>query len=225
MQLFLTSVSDGVKSIDYLKEAINERTQLVVLPLAHDFKYISCSEDIRIHYDRNYLNEYSIYWRTVRPFIDIGINPDRINVIDVYSDPIELIKMKLTGDNTIVYLPGGFPENIVATLKRFKLTEIIKHCKIVVGESAGSMIWSKRYFVYPDADYKKYKCYKGLKLIKDFVILPHYNKDNVDAILESSRRFKMFHREKVYLLEDGGWIWYDTEQRKIIRQRKCGLYR
>ncbi len=226
MQLFLTSVSGGVNSIQYLKDNINSQTQLVVLPFANHFDYLSCGEDLYNHFDRDVSNEDSIYWRTVRPFIDIGINPDRIVVINRFKDHVNLIKHKLLADNTIVYLPGGFPENIVRILKDHKLTDTIKQCKIVVGESAGSMFWSRRYFVYPDNDYPRYKCYRGIKMIKDFVIIPHYNKNDKKIrknIIVATRRFKKLHREKVYLIEDGGWVWYDTESKKVVDYKDCDI--
>ena len=224
MQLFLTSVSSGVNSIDYLKENINTQTQLVVLPFANHFEYLSCGEDVYRHFDRDVLNKQSIYWQTVKSFIDIGINPDRIVIINRFKDPIKLIKHKLLSENTIVYLPGGFPENIVKILKEMRLTEVIKQCNIVVGESAGSMFWSKRFFVYPDNDYPKYKCFRGIKLIKNFVFIPHYNDEDIDQavnVLDATYKFKKFHREKVYLVRDGGYVWYDTEKRKIIEYKNC----
>jgi peptidase E len=226
MQLFLTSVSSGVESIDYLKENINDRTQLIILPLAHDFNYIKDTEGVYKHYDRDLFNKESIYWRTAKPFIDIGINPDRIVVINIYADPIPLIKQKLLADNTIVYLPGGFPENIVKLLNEFRLIETIKQCKIVVGESAGSMFWCKKFFVYPDHDYKKYKTFRGINMTKGFVIIPHYNEeDNKQAqkILASTRKFKKFHKEKVFLIKDGGWVWYDHDKKKIIAYKDCSI--
>lgn len=226
MQLFLTSVAEGVESIQYLKDNINERTQLVVLPFAHDFDYINKPEDVYIHYDRNPFNEHSIYWRTVKPFINIGINPDRIVVVNIFADPIELIKQKLLADNTIVYLPGGFPENIVALLREFRLVETIKQCKIVVGESAGSMFWSKRFFVYPDNDYTRYRVFKGIKFIKDFVIIPHYNPWDMEQrikIIDSAKKFKRLRREKVYLISDGGWVWYDSDSKKVKQFMYCKI--
>lgn len=226
MQLFLTSVSGGVESIDYLKQIINDQTKLIVLPFANHFDYLSCGEDIYKYFDRNPLNKDSIYWQTVRPFIDIGINPDRIVIINRFKDHVNLIKYKLLDDNTIVYLPGGFPENIVSILKELGLTEVIKQCKTVVGESAGSMFWSKRFFVYPDNDYPRYKCFRGIKLIKDFVIIPHYNKEDKRMrrnIHGAVRRFKKLHREKVYLIEDGGWVWYNTRSKKVVDYNKCKI--
>jgi peptidase E len=224
MQLFLTSVSSGVETIEYLRGIINSNTQLVVLPFAHHFDYLSCNEDVYNHYDRNPFNKESIFWRTVRPFIDIGINPDRIVVINRFDAPINFIKQKLLADNTIVYLPGGFPENIVQILRELRLIEVIKQCKIVVGESAGSMFWSKKFFVYPDQDYPKYKCFRGIKMIKNFTIIPHYNDQDIDYainVLDATIKFKKFHRETVYLIKDGGWVWYDSDKRCVIDYKDC----
>ena len=219
MQLFMTSVSSGVSSISYLKDNINNETKLVVLPFAHHFDYLSCREDVYNHYDRDPLNKESIFWKTVRPFIDIGINPDRISIINHFDDPIGLIKHKLLADNTIIYLPGGFPENIVKILKKLGITETIKKCKIVVGESAGSMFWNRTFFVYPDHDYRKYQCYRGINLTKKIAILPHYNEENKQVVLSAVRRFKKFHKQSVFLIKDGGWVWYDSKLKKIVEYK------
>ena len=216
MQLFMTSVSSGVETIGYLKNIVNSETKLVILPFAHHFDYISCKEDVYNHYDRDPLNKDSIFWKTSRPFIDIGINPDRISVINRFDDPIGLIKHKLLSDNTIVYLPGGFPENIVKILKELGISETIKKCKIVVGESAGSMFWNRTFFVYPDQDYRKYQCYRGIGLTKKIVILPHYNNENKKTVLGAVKRFKKFHKQSVFLIKDGGWVWYDSNSKKVI---------
>lgn len=223
MQLFLTSVSSGVSSIKYLKENINTETKLVVCPFAHHFEYLSCAEDVYNHYDRDITNKESIYWRTVEPFINIGVNPDRISVINHFADPIGLIKHKLLDSNTIIYFPGGFPENIVKIIRELRLVETVKQSKIVVGESAGSMFWSKKFFVYPDQDYKKYKCFRGIGFIKKFVILPHYSQEayNFMDIINSTCKFKKFHKEKVFLVKDGGYVWYDSDVNKVIEYENC----
>lgn len=223
MQLFLTSVSSGVSSIKYLKENINTETKLVVCPFANHFDYLSCAEDVYNHYDRDITNKESIYWKTVKPFIDIGINPDRITIINHFDDPIGLIKHKLLDDNTVIYFPGGFPENIVKIIRELRLVETVKHCKLVVGESAGSMFWSKKFFVYPDQDYKKYKCFRGIGFIKNFVVLPHYSQEayNFMDMINSTRKFKKFHREKVFLMKNGGYIWYDSNENKIVDHKDC----
>lgn len=222
MNLFLTSVADGVNSIEALKESINGRTKLIILPFAHDFEWLSCAEDVYEKYDRCPKATQSIFWKTVKPFTDIGIDPRNIVVINHFADPIELIKHKLLADNTIVFLPGGRPENIMKILRRLDLIKTIKKCKTVVGESAGAMIWSKYFFVYPDADYPKYQKFKGLGLIKNCVFIPHFDIYGIkEHILKAARRFTWTHREDIYLTEDGGWIHYDTIVKKICRRYRA----
>ena len=82
MNLFLTSVADGIRTIDALKMLINGRTKLVILPFAHDFKWLASAEDVYEKYDRCHRNTQSIFWKTVKPFIDIGIDPNNIVVIN-----------------------------------------------------------------------------------------------------------------------------------------------
>ena len=217
MNLFLTSVADGdtLRKINALKNQINGKTKLVILPFAHDSKWLSCAEDVWEKYDRCPKATNSIFHRTVKPFTDIGIDVRNIVVINHFADPIELIKHKLLADNTIVFLPGGRPENIMRILKRLRLVNTIKQCKTVVGESAGAMIWSKHFFVYPDQDYSKYACYKGLGLTKNCVVLPHYV-CGASHIVRCCRRFSWLHRDSICLVQDGGWIHYNTDKNRYM---------
>lgn len=225
MNLFLTSTADGVRTIPGLKCLINGRTKLVILPFAHDFNWLSCAEDVWEKYDRCPKAENSIFWKTVRPFIDIGIDVRNIVVINHFADPVSLIKQKLLADNTIVFLPGGRPENIMKTLKALTLTETIKRCKTVVGESAGSMIWSKYYFVYPDQDYKRYQKFKGLGITKNCVFIPHFKITEYNKhILRCCRRFSWLHKDTIRLVEDGGWIYYNTQIDTIVERNKTIRY-
>ena len=225
MDLFLTSVSESVKDIPALKKLINKNTKLIVLPFAHDFKWLASAEDVYKKYSRDYNSTESIFYKTVKPFTDIGIDLNNIIVINRFTDPIKLIKYKLLSDNTIVFLPGGRPENIMIILKELNLINTIKKCNVVVGESAGSMIWSKHYFVYPDPDYDRYRCFKGLGLIKNCVFIPHCTKDNYKHIIESARKFTKFHRrEPIYLVDDGGWIHYN-KQKEIVGYNKAIRYK
>ncbi len=224
MDLFLTSVCEEIKNIDSLKEQINGRTKLIVLPFAHDFEWLSCAEDVYEKYDRCPMAENSIFHRTVRPFIDIGIDINNIVVINRFADPIPLIKHKLLSPNTIVYLPGGRPENIMTILKELDLIDVIKQCEIIVGESAGSMIWSKNYFVYPDQDYPKYRRFKGLGLIKNCVIIPHYDFKIRDRILACARKFSWIYKDRIYMVKDNGWVFYNTIVDKIVQSKNAVLY-
>ena len=207
MKYYLTSVASCLDSIESFKSLINKDTRLVILPFSYHYDYINCAEDIWNHFDRNPLNTDSIYWSTVKPFIDAGIDSEKITVLNQFADTKEYMKFKLTRPNTIVYLPGGHPENIVENVLEYDLLKTLKQCEVIVGESAGSMAPFKEFFVYPDQDYPKYKRFKGLGLFKKRItVIPHFNLQN-PGILESCHKFlKRRRRAKIYCIKDGGYI-------------------
>jgi peptidase E len=225
MKLFLTSVANNcLEYIESFKEIINSQTNLVILPFSYSKNYINSSEDIINHFDRDINNKDSIYWKTAAPFINAGINPDKISVVNQYNDPIELIKHKITRDNTVVYLPGGYPENIVENIYKYDLIEAIKSCKIIVGESAGSMCVFNDFFVYNDYyDYEEYDEYKGLNLLNKATLIPHLNREDYE-MLYACGRFKKNHRTtKVYCIEDGGYMIYNNN--KLVKTHKTYIYK
>lgn len=225
MNLYLTSVCEGIENIDSLKRQINSQTKLIILPFAHDFEWLSCAEDVWEKYDRCPQATNSIFYKTVKPFIDIGVNINNIVVVNRFTDPVPLIKHKLLTKNTIVYLPGGRPENIIQILRELDLVDTIKQCRTIVGESAGSMIWSKNFFVYPDNDYPKYKRFKGLGVIKNCVVIPHYDLSIRDCIISCARKFSWVSKDKIYMIKDGGWIVYNTIVDRILQYKDAFLYR
>ena len=205
MKLYLTSVSSCLSEIESFKSLINRQTKLVILPFSYHKKYINCAEDIWYHFDRE-PNPDSIFWTTARPFIDAGIDPNNITVINQYTDNIAYIKYKLTRENTIVYLPGGYPENIVENIMKYDLLDTIKQCEVIVGESAGSMAPFKEFFVYKDQDYAGYKKFKGLNLVKGMTFVPHVTLSN-PFIFSACRRFKKQRRKTIiFCAMDGGYV-------------------
>jgi peptidase E len=206
MKLYLTSVSKCLYEIESFKSLINKDTKLVILPFSYHKDYINKCEDIWLHFSREPNNPDSIFWSTVRPFIDAGIDPENITVINQYSDNIAYIKYKLTRENTIVYLTGGYPENIVENMHKYDLLDTIKQCEVIVGESAGSMAVFKEFFVYKDPDYTGYKKFKGLNLIKGMTFIPHLVLSN-PFIFEACRKFKKQRRNTtIFCVKDGGYV-------------------
>ncbi len=207
MKYYLTSVASCLSSIESFKNLINKDTRLVVLPFSYHYDYINCAEDIWNHFDRDINNMDSIYWKTVKPFIDAGIDPDKITILNQFTDTIEYMKFKLTRPNTIVYLPGGYPENIVEYVLEYDLLKTLKQCEVIVGESAGSMAPFKEFFVYPDKDYPKYKRFKGLKLIKKkMTVIPHFDLQNKEILESCIEYLKHRRRTKICCIKDGGYI-------------------
>ncbi len=223
MKLFLTSVASCLDSIDSFKKLLNSQTRLVVLPFSYHEDYINCADDIYMHFDRCPSNKESIYWSTVRPFIDAGISSEKITIINQFVDTPQYIKYKLSRPNTVVYLPGGYPEKIVQNIIDYDLYNAIRECEIIVGESAGSMAPFADFFVYKDPDYPRYKRYKGLNLVRNMTFIPHFEFSN-KYVLDACRRFNK-HRPKVkiFCVMDGGYLVIDNG--KLVDYEKayiCG---
>ena len=222
MKMFLTSVRTCVESIPEFKALLNRSTKLVILPISYHKDYINSADDVIKHFDRNPFNKESIFYETVRPFIDAGIDEDNIVVLNPWVETPAYIEYKTVKDNTILYLPGGYPEIIAEHVKRFKLLRAIKGAKVIVGESAGSMVISKDFFVYPDQDYNEYKAYKGLGLKRNIAIIPHYEKLNKE-IIKACDQFERKHPfTKIYCIKDGGYIIIDN--RRIVKKFKTIRY-
>ena len=129
--------------------------------------------------------------------------------------------------NTLVYFPGGFPENIVTIVKKLGIRDaLLETNNVVIGASAGAMLWSHKFFVWKDGDYDKYKSFKGLKVIKDFCIVPHFVASiNSIHVNRACRRFKRMNpRKTIYLMQDGGYIIYDKQTQQIINKHMTLIY-
>ena len=222
MKMFLTSVRTCVESIPEFKELLNRNTKLVILPISYHKDYINSAEDVIKHFDRNPFNKESIFYETVRPFIDAGITEEQIVVLNPWADTLTYMEYKLSMPNTIVYLGGGYPEIIVEHIKRFKLLKAIRQCEVIVGESAGSMVISRNFFVYKDQDYEQYRTFKGLGLKNNIAMIPHYKPLNQD-ILSACHKFSRKHPlTTIYCVEDGGYL--IIENRRVVKAVKSCKY-
>lgn len=222
MKMFLTSVRTCVGDIPEFKALLNRDTKLVILPISYHKDYINNASDVIKHFDRNPFNEESIFYETVRPFIDAGITEEQIVVLNPWGDPQGYIEHRITSENTILYLPGGYPEIIAENVKKFKLLKAIKQAKVIVGESAGSMVVSKNFFVYRDQDYSGYKAFKGLGLKNNIAIIPHFTQENKNIRL-ACERFALRHVcTKILCIEDGGYV--IVNNRRIVKAHKTYKY-
>ena len=139
--------------------------------------------------------------------------------INQYADNPKYMSYRISRPNTIVYLPGGFPENIVENMNKCHLHKCIKCAHVIVGESAGSMAPFKQFFVYKDQDYKRYRAFKGLDIENNMTIIPHFTLDNKDIAKACNRFARKNPHVDIYCVEDGGYI--IMENHKIIKAHKA----
>ena len=223
MKMYLTSVISCLDSIESFKKLIDSKTRLVVLPFSYHEDYINCAEDIINHFDRDVTNLESIYWKTVKPFIDAGIDSDKITIINQFTDSTAYIEYKISQPNTIVYLPGGYPEKIMANLYKYNLYKSIKKCGVLVGESAGAMVPFTEFFVYKDQDYPSYASYKGLRIVSNIALIPHFNPSNqdiADACVKFSRKYP---KVKIHCVMDGGYVVYNNN--KLVEEHGVFVFK
>ena len=222
MKMFLTSVRTCVKDIPEFKKLLNRGTKLVVLPISYSKDYINSADDVIKHFDRSPFNKDSIFYETVRPFIDAGIDENNIVILNPWASTLAFMEYKLSREDTILYLPGGYPEIIMEHIRKFKLSRAIKQCKVIVGESAGSMVISRNFFVYKDQDYKQYRAFKGLGLKNKIAMIPHYKPLNQD-ILSACRKFLRKHPlTTIYCVADGGYL--IIENHRVVKAVKSYKY-
>lgn len=222
MKMFLTSVRTCVKDIPEFKKLLNRQTKLVVLPISYSKDYINSADDVVKHFDRSPFNKDSIFYETVRPFIDAGIDENNIVILNPWASTLAFMEYKLSREDTILYLPGGYPEIIMEHIRKFKLSRAIKQCKVIVGESAGSMVMSRNFFVYKDQDYKQYRAFKGLGLKNNIAMIPHYKPLNQD-ILSACRKFLRKHPlTTIYCVADGGYL--IIENHRVVKAVKSCKY-
>ena len=225
-KLYLTSVISCIDKIPDLEPDF--KTKLIVFPFANATEYLPDAESIYRHYDRDKYNIDSIFYKTVRPFLNIGIDEDNIVIINHYMDTPELIKQKIMAPNSYLFFPGGFPELILPIIKKLGILDaLLETDNPIFGESAGTMFLSDKYFVWKDnKDYNKYQTFKGAGIIKDFCIIPHFNFVHPDKeISRACRRFKFFNKRKdIYLMLDGGYLIFNTKTGKIEDRYNTLIY-
>ena len=224
-KLYLTSVFNVIKDINELQP--NRSTKLIVFPLAHATEYLPTKEAVYYRYDRDIYNRDSIFWSICRPFIDKGIDPDNIYIVNHYTDPIALIKYKIMQPNTWIAFPGGRPELIKPIINKLDIKDyLLATDNPIICESAGSMYWSHKFFVWKDGDYDKYKSYKGLGVIRNYTFVPHFKAG--EQSIHVARAARRFHRmnplKTIYLMPDNGYIIYDTNTNDIIEKHNVLVY-
>lgn len=135
-----------------LKELIPENAKVVILPWAFP---VEIDAD-RLNNDFFKKGEKR-YNRYIKELKKVGIKEENISICNCYSDTKEQIKA-LINNSDILLLPGGNPEMFYK--KVVHDTEILYEIKyykgLIIGESAGTELQLKRYFITAKNNYYKY---------------------------------------------------------------------
>lgn len=210
--VFFSKIEFGMDLvIEPLKRIIKPNSKVAIFPWA--FPIEITSEEFENDYfpvDGRRYNKY------INELKKIGIDKKNVIVCNPYKDTKnDLHEIIKTSD--ILLLPGGNPEMFFK--KVLHDTELIydfKHFKgIVIGESAGTELQLKRYFITSKNNYYEYFAfYDGFGLIdNDFYIDVHTqdNEEYLDELKEHSNKTN----SNIYAIFDDGALIYNRETNNL----------
>ena len=213
--ILLSKIEYGFPLIkNELKKIINKNMKVVILPWA--FPVELDYERLNGEYFKEGEKKYNKY---VNPLIDIGIKKENIKILNCYDvDNFKKFKHDINSSD-ILLLPGGNPEMFFS--KVVQETEIlyeIKHYKgIIIGESAGSCLQFKRYFITAKNNYYKYFAfYDGFGVIDDPFYMDVHSINNKNY-LNKLKKVSNETGKDVYGIFDDGVLIYDRTSKEVFK--------
>ena len=141
-----------------------------------------------------------------------------ISYVHYYDDNKET-RLKKIKEATILFFPGGAPDEMMTRIHAHGLKEVIQSFKgHTIGSSAGAMIHFNTYHIYKDNEYKKFQFCEGLGFIQGFDVCVHYKRK-----IQQHKALKKVRRTKhidMYVLPDDSAIIVDEGQITCIGHAK-----
>lgn len=150
--------------LDRVKEIISPNSKVVILPWS--FPVEIDEEKLENEFFKKGERRYNRYLNELKK---LGIKEENVIVGNCYSDSKEYLK-KIIKESDVLLLPGGNPEMFFdKILHDTELLYDIKYYKgIIIGESAGTELQLKRYFITAKNNYYKYFAfYDGIGVLDD----------------------------------------------------------
>ncbi len=206
--VFFSKIEFGMDLvIEPLKRIIKPNSKVAIFPWA--FPIEITSEEFENDYFPVDGRRYNKYLNELKK---IGIDKKNVIVCNPYKDTKnDLHQIIKTSD--ILLLPGGNPEMFFK--KVLHDTELIydfKHFKgIVIGESAGTELQLKRYFITSKNNYYEYFAfYDGFGLIDNKFYIDVHTQDN-EKYLDELKEYSNKTKSNIYAIFDDGALIYNRE--------------
>ena len=150
--IFFSKIEYGIdNALNSLKKIIKSDSKVLILPWSFPFEIDGdkLENDFFKKGERRY-NKY------ISSLNKLGIKESNIIIGNCYTDSKEQLK-KYVNNCDILLLPGGNPEMFFSkVVQETELLYDIKHFKgIIIGESAGTELQLKRYFITAKNNYYK----------------------------------------------------------------------
>lgn len=196
---------------DELKKIIKPYYKVAIFPWAFPFEITS--EQFEKEYFPIDGRRYNKYYNELKK---IGITKENIIVCNPYKDTINELK-EIINKSEVLLLPGGNPEMFFKkVLHDTELIYCFKHYNgIIIGESAGTELQLKRYFITAKNNYYKYFAfYDGFGILDDpFYVDVHSIKNR--KYLEKLQNVSNEKKKNVYAIFDDGAIIYNRYSNEL----------
>lgn len=194
-----------------LKELIPENAKVVILPWAFPMEIDADKLD-----NDFFKKGEKRYNRYVKELKKVGVKEENIVICNCYSDTKEQIKTLINNSDVLV-LPGGNPEMFYK--KVVHDTEIlydIKYYKgLIIGESAGTELQLKRYFITAKNNYYKYFAfYDGFGVLDDPFYIDVHTINN-KLYINKLKNVAIETNKKVYAIYDDGVLLYNRNNNEV----------
>lgn len=194
---------------DTLKNYINKNDKVVIVPFSFDDDISNSSE-----WENAYNRENDNYKEVVEPFLEYGIDENKIIWLNYFEDTEEEIK-RIVESSNIIFFTGGLTDRAIERVIEKGLLNYIDKCRVVIGASAGALMQLVKYFIIPYEGFSDLMYFNGLGLINtDFYIVVHYKNTEFH-----NNCIKIALKEKtdtIYAIGDRGGIVIDNENLLIF---------
>lgn len=165
-----------------------------------------------VHY-HSYYGEQSIYVLKMKQQLSLyGIYD--VTFLNYYSDDAAT-RLRKIKEATVLYFPGGAPDQMMKRLDQHQLIQSLKAFKgLTIGSSAGAMIHLKKPHLYKDDEYQKFQYMQGLGYLDGFDISVHYRRRNQQD--KAVRRVVHEKHIDVYGIPDDGAIFIENTHIKLL---------
>ena len=210
--ILFSRIEVGMDIVLYrVKEIIPNDAKVVILPWS--FPVEIDAEKLENEFFKKGGRRYNRY---VNELKKIGIKEDNIIIGNCYSDSNEYLK-DIIRKSDVLLLPGGNPEMFFdKILHDTELFYDIKYYKgIVIGESAGTELQLKRYFITAKNNFYKYFAfYDGIGVLDDPFYIDVHTINNKNYLNKLAKVAKEKNKD-VYAIYDDGALIYNRKTDKI----------
>ena len=189
--IFFSKIDKAFNLIKFeLKKIIKNDSHVVIIPWS--FAIETDADGVNSFFSGKKKNKY------VEPLLELGIDEKNIVVLNCYRDKKEEMIDKIQNSDILV-LPGGNPEMFYNKVVECGIFDIIKNYnKIIIGESAGTELQLKNYFITAKNNYyKKFDWYKGFAIINNPFFMDIHSSNNYRYI---NKLQKVANEKKQYML-------------------------